>query len=86
MDDLHLEADLFFGPCTDPDCPAAALAARERRLELVCPTREQRQVDGTGQWSSYPGKRPLLLVDDVQVGKCLDDIHRLHGHGDDAGE
>jgi len=44
MDDPHLEADLFFGPCNDPDCPGAALAARERRLELVWPTREQQQL------------------------------------------
>lgn len=35
MDDLHLQADLFFGPCNDPECPAAQLASHEPRLELV---------------------------------------------------
>lgn len=50
MDDLHLEADLFFGPCNDPDCPAAALAVRPRRLELVWPTPEQQElIEGTGE-------------------------------------
>lgn len=35
MDDAHLQADLFFGPCNDPDCPGARLASGEPRLELV---------------------------------------------------
>lgn len=46
MDDLHLEADLLFGPCNDPDCPSATLSAREPRLELVWPTAEQQQLIG----------------------------------------
>ena len=43
MDDLHLQADLFFGPCTDPDCPGAELASGKPRLELVRPPREKRE-------------------------------------------
>lgn len=39
--DPHLEADLFFGPCNDPDCPGAVLAPRRPRLELVWPTHAQ---------------------------------------------
>lgn len=47
MHDPHIEADLFFGPCNDPDCPGQALAARVRPLELVWPSREQwRLVEG----------------------------------------
>ncbi|MEV5003928.1 hypothetical protein [Nocardioides sp. LML1-1-1.1] len=42
--DLHLQADLFFGPCNDPDCPGAALAARQPQLELVWPTRAQERL------------------------------------------
>lgn len=47
MDDLHLQADLFFGPCNDPDCPGTQLASErlgKARLELVWPTREQRDL------------------------------------------
>ena len=25
--DMHLQADLFFGPCNDPDCPGAQWAS-----------------------------------------------------------
>ena len=42
--DLHLEADLFFGPCNDPNCPGAALAPRQPRLELVWPDRAQQRL------------------------------------------
>jgi hypothetical protein len=38
--DLHLEADLFFGPCNDPNCPGAVLASRESRPDLAWPTRD----------------------------------------------
>ena len=44
MDDLHFEADPFFGPCIDTECPGCALAARDRRLELAWPTREQQRL------------------------------------------
>ena len=44
MDDLHLQADLFFGPCNDPECPGALLASGKPRLELVWPSREQGQL------------------------------------------
>lgn len=50
MDDLHLQADLFFGPCNDPDCPGAKLASGHSgrpRLELVWPSCGQRSlIDG----------------------------------------
>lgn len=46
MDDLHLQADLFFGPCNDPDCPGAKLAHATTRLELVWPQRwRERPLD-----------------------------------------
>lgn len=49
MDDLHLQADLFFGPCNDPDCPGTQ-ATTKPRLELIWPTREQTQLlDDAGQ-------------------------------------
>jgi hypothetical protein len=45
MDDVHLQADLFFGPCNDPDCPGAQWASGKKpRLELVWPTRDQRDL------------------------------------------
>lgn len=47
MDDLHLQADLFFGPCNDPECPGAQLASEQpgnARLELVWPTRKARSL------------------------------------------
>lgn len=35
MDDLHLEADLFFGPCNDPDCPGGRLSSTpDPRVDL----------------------------------------------------
>ena len=50
MDDPHLEADLFFGPCNDPVCPGSRLAPREPQLELVWPTRDQqRLIEGSDQ-------------------------------------
>lgn len=50
MDDLHLEVDLFFGPCNDPECPGSRFVGRERRLDLAWPTREQqRLMDGSEQ-------------------------------------
>ncbi|MEP9385575.1 hypothetical protein [Nocardioides sp. KR10-350] len=40
MDDLHLEADLFFGPCNDPDCPAVQLIESGRlRVDSGWPNR-----------------------------------------------
>jgi len=47
MDDLHLQADLFFGPCNDPECPGALLASGKpgkARMELVWPTRDHRSL------------------------------------------
>ena len=41
MDDLHLEADLFFGPCNDPDCPAVHLIENARlRVDHGWPNRD----------------------------------------------
>lgn len=44
MNQLHLEADLFFGPCNDPSCPGSRLVSREPQLELVWPTNEQQRL------------------------------------------
>lgn len=41
MDDLHLQADLFFGPCNDPACPGSRYGYSRRRLELVLPPPKQ---------------------------------------------
>lgn len=41
MDDPHLQADLFFGPCNDPACPGSRYGSSRPRLELVWPTPEQ---------------------------------------------
>lgn len=50
MDDPHLEADFFFGPCNDPGCPGSRYALPPRRLELVWPTPEQqRLIKGSDQ-------------------------------------
>ncbi|GAW54764.1 hypothetical protein [Nocardioides sp. PD653] len=41
MDDLHLQADLFFGPCNDPDCPGAVFSDAQRpRVDLEWPTKD----------------------------------------------
>lgn len=41
MDDLHLEADLFFGPCNDPDCPAVRLIeSGQLRVDVGWPHRD----------------------------------------------
>ncbi len=44
MDDLHLQADLFFGPCNDPSCPGSRYGSSPRRLELVWSNPEQQQL------------------------------------------
>lgn len=41
MDDPHLEADLFFGPCNDPDCPNHQLIqSGQLRPDVAWPSRE----------------------------------------------
>jgi hypothetical protein len=51
MDDLHLEADLFFGPCLDPSCPGSKLATdRGPVVDLSWPSRDHlRLVARDGQ-------------------------------------
>lgn len=45
MDDLHLEVDLFFGPCNDPTCPGAILSAAQRpRVDLGWPSKDYLHV------------------------------------------
>lgn len=48
MDDLHLQADLVFGPCNDPSCPGSHHGSSPQRLELVwpSPTQERPIEDG----------------------------------------
>jgi len=38
--DLHLEADLFFGPCNDPACPGSRVAADAQAVDLHWPQRD----------------------------------------------
>lgn len=41
MDDPHFEADLFFGPCSDPNCPAVRLIeSSQQRLDVGWPSRD----------------------------------------------
>lgn len=41
MDDPHLEADLFFGPCNDPDCPNHQLIqSSQLRPDVAWPSLE----------------------------------------------
>ena len=44
MDDPRMQADLFFELCNDPERLGAQMASREPWLELVWPTREQRDL------------------------------------------
>lgn len=37
--DPHLEADLFFGPCNDPDCPGSRVAADRPAVDIHWPLR-----------------------------------------------
>ncbi len=46
MDDLHLEADLFFGPCNDPDCPGSRVAADRPAVDIHWPLRNHLRLVG----------------------------------------
>lgn len=56
VDDLHLEADRFFGPCNDPSCPGSRPEAEHAaRLDLdwtgrghlrLVPDTEDRAAEG----------------------------------------
>lgn len=47
VDDLHLEADLFFGPCNDPpDCPGSRVAADRPAVDIHWPLRNHLRLVG----------------------------------------